>query len=240
MATPEDEFIPSGQLVKAMLINGARDMTGVADFPNVREGWGRVEAGQAAYFSGDARRLAVRDLRNTDQRALHTGEAHVWNISVSGGQDLKVTLSWADAPAQVNAAAAPVNDLNLEVVSPEGAIYLGNVFGSGVSVTGGSADSLNNLEQVLVTSPTSGAWTVRVVGQAINDGVQGYAVVATGGVTDGSCVGDFDLTGSVDGDDVMVFFSAWDAGAPEADLDRSGGSDGDDVIRFFAAWDSGC
>lgn len=240
LATPEDAFIPSGQLVKAMLINGARDMTGVSDFPNVREGWGRVEAGRSAYFSGDARRLAVRDLRTSDLRALQTGETHVWNVSVVQGQELKVTLAWADAPAQVNAALAPVNDLNLEVQAPDGTLYLGNVFSGGVSVSGGTADTLNNLEQVLIGSPQSGEWTVRVVGQAVNDGSQGYALVATGGVTDASCIGDFDLSGAVDGDDIVAFFGAWDSGAAEADLDRSGGGDGDDVIRFFVAWDAGC
>jgi hypothetical protein len=74
----------------------------------------------------------------------------------------------------------------------------------------------------------------------VNEGAQGYAVVATGDVVDLTCPSDYDLNGSVDGDDVIAFFGAWDTTNGGADIDRSGGVDGDDVIAFFAAWDSGC
>ena len=42
------------------------------------------------------------------------------------------------------------------------------------------------------------------------------------------------------GDDVIVFFGAWDAGEIAADFNHDGGVDGDDVIEFFARWDAGC
>jgi hypothetical protein len=49
------------------------------------------------------------------------------------------------------------------------------------------------------------------------------------------------LDGSVDGDDVIAFFAAWDSGSLNGgDYNGDGGVDGDDVIGFFAAWDSGC
>ncbi len=54
------------------------------------------------------------------------------------------------------------------------------------------------------------------------------------------CLGDFNNDGGVDGDDVIAFFSAWDAGIITADVNQDGGVDGDDVITFFNAWDSGC
>ncbi|MFZ4575762.1 MAG: GC-type dockerin domain-anchored protein [Phycisphaerales bacterium] len=54
------------------------------------------------------------------------------------------------------------------------------------------------------------------------------------------CPGDFDCSNSVDGDDVISFFAAWDAGLIDADLTGDGGVDGDDVIAFFGRWDSGC
>jgi hypothetical protein len=44
----------------------------------------------------------------------------------------------------------------------------------------------------------------------------------------------------VDGDDVIAFFAAWDAGEPDGDVNADGGIDGDDVIGFFAGWDRGC
>ncbi|MFN9992617.1 MAG: GC-type dockerin domain-anchored protein, partial [Phycisphaerales bacterium] len=54
------------------------------------------------------------------------------------------------------------------------------------------------------------------------------------------CITDIDCSGSVDGDDVILFFAAWDFGDPSADLTGDGGVDGDDVIEFFTRWDAGC
>ncbi|MFZ4573591.1 MAG: hypothetical protein ACOYN0_04290 [Phycisphaerales bacterium] len=57
-------------------------------------------------------------------------------------------------------------------------------------------------------------------------------------VFQGECPGDWNGDGSVDGDDVIAFFGAWDAG--NADFNNDGGTDGDDVIAFFLSWDGGC
>ena len=58
-----------------------------------------------------------------------------------------------------------VNNLDLEVISPDGTqTFRGNVFNNGVSVTGGAADALNNVEMVLVNNPAPGDWTIRVFG----------------------------------------------------------------------------
>ncbi|MFZ4574914.1 MAG: cytochrome c peroxidase [Phycisphaerales bacterium] len=54
------------------------------------------------------------------------------------------------------------------------------------------------------------------------------------------CPGDYTHDGSIDGDDVIAFFSDWDAGLIAADLSGDGGVDGDDVIFFFGRWDAGC
>lgn len=54
------------------------------------------------------------------------------------------------------------------------------------------------------------------------------------------CLADLDLSGSVDSDDVIIFFTSWDAGEPEADLDCSGGIDSDDILLFFQHFEAGC
>ncbi len=54
-----------------------------------------------------------------------------------------------------------------------------------------------------------------------------------------NCVADYNNDGSIDGDDVILFFGDWDAAAPCSDVDASGGVDGDDVIQFFNVWDAG-
>lgn len=54
------------------------------------------------------------------------------------------------------------------------------------------------------------------------------------------CVTDFDCSRSVDSDDVIGFFAAWEAGESRADLDGDGAVDGEDVVSFFRSWDAGC
>jgi hypothetical protein len=54
------------------------------------------------------------------------------------------------------------------------------------------------------------------------------------------CVADQNADGSVDGDDVIDLFAAWDLGLIEADTNGDGSVDGDDVIEFFEHWDAGC
>jgi hypothetical protein len=54
------------------------------------------------------------------------------------------------------------------------------------------------------------------------------------------CLADFTLDGGVDGDDVILYFSLWDANDVRADVTEDGGVDGDDVIAYFARWDAGC
>lgn len=183
-ANPSDAFTPSAALIRATLLNSAVDMTGIAGFPSKREGWGRVLADNAAYFAGDARRLAVlEDVRNAN--GLASAEVRDYRVQVaSSGESLKVTLVWTDPPATAGATFAAVNDLDIEVVAPDGSVYLGNVFSAGASVTGGEKDDRNNVEQVLIPVPLVGAWSIRVRAAAVNVGLQGYALIATGDVSE--------------------------------------------------------
>ena len=58
---------------------------------------------------------------------------------------------------------ALVNDLDLEVVAPNGAIYRGNQFNAGESVANATGhDSINNVEGVFISNPVAGEYTVRV------------------------------------------------------------------------------
>ncbi|UCF69350.1 MAG: S8 family serine peptidase, partial [Acidobacteriota bacterium] len=182
--TPADALQPSGALVKATLLNSTVDMTGEPGYPTDVEGWGRPLIEYALYFAGDARSLSViDDVRNAD--GLTTGGAASYFQQVKGAAEtLKVTLVWTEPPAALLAEEATINNLDLEVVSPSGTSHLGNVIdtNTGYSMTGGSADPRNNVEMVIVPSAEAGAWTVRVLGTAINQGTQGYALLASGDV----------------------------------------------------------
>ena len=79
----------------------------------------------------------------------------------------KVSLVWSDYPSTETASVNLVNDLDLEVISPTGVGYLGNVFSSGWSQAGGSAGCTNNVENVYIQAAEVGTWTVRVKGYNI-------------------------------------------------------------------------
>ncbi len=157
---------PSPAMLKALLVNGAIDM-GTPDIPNNNEGWGRVHVPNSI-GAGIAREYV-------DQTEVfdNTGEEYSITVGVSDpSEPLKITLAWTDAAGAVGANPALVNNLDLEVVT-DGSTYLGNVFSSGQSVTSGTADTLNNIENVFVDVPGGDA-VITVKATAINgDGVPG-------------------------------------------------------------------
>jgi len=180
-ANPADSFVPSGALIKATLLNSAVDMTGISGYPSNLEGWGRVLLDEALHFSGETRTMFVADVWNG--QGLSTGQSTDYTITVTdSAEKLKVTLVWTDPPAAAGSGSPSINNLDLVVIDPSSTTYLGNVFSGGVSVPGGSADTLNNVEQVHVASPALGTWTLRVVATAVNQGPQGYAIVASGAI----------------------------------------------------------
>lgn len=197
--TAGDAVSPSAALLKAAMINGAVDISYTTQAtmlngltPDNNQGFGRVCLDTACFFSTpsrDSRRLRVWDRPNA--AGLTTGQQEEFPLQVASGtgKQLKVTLAWTDPEAGVGTAANLVNNLDLEVVAPDGTtIYKGNVFSGGQSVTGGTADLLNNVEEVFLKTPTAGAWTLRVKGTSVpgtpaerDSSRQGFALVATYG-----------------------------------------------------------
>jgi len=181
----EDAIGPSGALVKATLLNSTVDMVGITGYPSALEGWGRVLIENALYFDGDTRRLAVlADVRNADGLSSGESAAHVLAVGDSD-EMLKITLVFTDPAAALLAAFARVNDLDLEVTTPSGSTFFGNVIdpGTGLSWSGGSRDLFNNVEMVIVDNPEPGDWTISIAGSEVNEGTQGYALVAGGQVS---------------------------------------------------------
>jgi serine protease AprX len=182
--TTESLADPSAALIKATLINTAVDITGYGNtsqeagqpIPNNHEGWGLVNVA-AATTPGNR---AFVD----ETTGLGTGGTHTYTYFVNAGTPLKVSLVWSDYPANPSASKTLVNDLNLRVTAPDGTThYLGNVFSGGWSQTGGSADTINNVECVYIQSPTQGQWTVEVIGSNVPQGPQPYALLLTGDVS---------------------------------------------------------
>ncbi len=177
---PAQAFTPTGALVKATLLNATIDMTGVAGYPANNEGWGLARLNNTLFLPGGVRHLRAWDVRHAN--GLASGEFQAFAVDVATAvEPLKVTLVWTDPPAMANAVTATINNLDLTVIAPDGTTFLGNVFAGGQSTAGGAADTVNNVEQVVLDAPAPGNWTIRVGAPAVNVGQpgQGFAVVAT-------------------------------------------------------------
>lgn len=233
-------FTPSGSLIKATLLNSAQDMAGVAGYPANREGWGRVLADAALAFTGETRRLVVRDVRNETPEAFGgPASVEVPFIVGAGPGPLRATLVFHEPAASLNANPATVNNLNLRVVAPDGTVYLGNAFSDGFSTPGGQADPRNNVEQVHILAPATGRWLAIIDAATINSGRQGYALVITGVVSD-RCPADFNNDGEADFFDYLDFVAAFDEESPAADFDGNGQIDFFDYLGFVEALSRGC
>ncbi len=177
---------PSSALIKATLINGAFDMTpgqyGQGQYleipprPNNVEGWGRVDL-QHSLFPDAPRTWWFDD----HTAGLSTGEQVTYSDGpdtplyvTDSGEPLRVTLVWTDYPGAVSANPTLVNDLDLEVIAPDGTHYYGN---------GLQWDRRNNVEGVDIDSPLLGAYTVIVHAYNVPQSVQPYALIVSGALS---------------------------------------------------------
>ena len=178
--TPADAFVPSGALLKAVLLAGADKGTPV--IPDTRYGWGRVDLDSSLYFSGDYRKLAVID----DAVGLQTGQYKEYSISIPDSLCiLRAALCWTDYPGMPGAGRMIVNDLDLTVIDPYGTTYRGNNFTSSQSNTNATFDTVNVEENVRRNRAAyrTGTWTLRVSARNTPQGPQPYALAITGPVS---------------------------------------------------------
>ena len=184
--------MPSPALVKAALINSADELSeangGPGPVPNNDEGWGRINLANIVFTNINS---APRFYQYLDQTVLLTNsQVYSQHIFVQRSDEpLKITLAYTDVPGFPGAIPALVNDLDLEVVAPDGTLYRGNQFGAGESVPNApTPDKLNNVEGIYLSQPAPGDYLVRVRGSKIvQDAVsntpaidQDFALVSSG------------------------------------------------------------
>jgi len=195
-ANAADAFVPSGSLIKAALIVAGRDLSGESGYPTDLEGWGRLLLDHALQFTGDGRKLWLADPGAAGAFAATGDEYDAWIHVYDSAAELNLCLVFADAPGTLNSSSPVVNDLDLEITAPDGNVYRGNVFSSGASATGGSADPLNNVERLRFLVPQLGWYAVRVRATDLaSAAAQPWALVATGNV-DPPADGNFTTYGS--------------------------------------------
>ncbi len=170
---------PSPALVKAALINSATDMDETAigttmfdefgdpidvsfpqdanPVPNMDEGWGRVDLPNLIG--------STKNYEFVDQSVLlTTSQQFEQRILIgSASEPLKITLTYTDVPGSPITVPALVNDLDLEVLAPDGHIYHGNQFNAGESIADVIPfDTINNVEAVHLVAPVAGEYIVRI------------------------------------------------------------------------------
>lgn len=167
---------PSAALVKAMLLHTATDLfpgqygeLGAArgqeiltPRPNSDEGYGRVNVAQVIAAPQSSSFFV------SDSAGVNTGGVSEAKMNLAVGGKFMVNLVWTDAPGSVNSAKALVNDLDLEVVLPNGQVLAVN-------------DSVNN-HAYLQASTEAGELTIRVRGVNVpmgKSGLQPFALVAS-------------------------------------------------------------
>ncbi len=172
---------PSAALVKGVLINGAVDMTpgqygggSAADVwrrPDINQGWGRMDLSRSLVF-GNGRFPAYFEFTT----GLATGQVvqDVFQIA-NPGQLLRVTLVWTDRAGLEASHGALVNDLDLELVAPNGTTHFGFA-----GLVGQQRDRFNNFEEVELPTAAVGQYTFRVRGFNVPQGPQPFALVITG------------------------------------------------------------
>jgi subtilisin family serine protease len=145
----------------------ALDNVAVAPLPNGDQGWGRMSLSNMLLQS------PLTDRGPTiysDQKHAFVAAAQEFQITVAPvdtARAMRITLTWTDAAGASGANPALVNDLDLEVTEvATGAIFKGNVFSNGFSVSGGVFDNRNTVECVYLRNP-SGTYDVRVIASAI-------------------------------------------------------------------------
>lgn len=169
-------FLPS--TIKAVLLHTAKDLRDTFVYytpgPDFASGYGIADA-LAAYETLSTTLVLEGQLAN--------GATDVHNFTVnSSATPVKVTVAWDDFTPELNANPKLVNNLDLELVAPDGTtIHLPWVLdpnNPGNAATRG-VDSMNNVEQVYLENPAMGNWTIRVKGTSIPQGPQRYSLVSS-------------------------------------------------------------
>jgi hypothetical protein len=225
-------------LLRGCILNSAYDLGNVG--PDYIFGWGRLNAFGA---------YDIIEKQRYEDGAVSQGGSTSHSIVVPAGtEEMRVMLVWTDPAASTSASKALVNDLDLTLVDAANTTYFPwvldptpNPVNLDAPATNG-VDTLNNVEQVLLSNPAAGTYTVNVTGAEVPMGPQGYFIVYQffGGVDLSYPIGG---EGLVPGEQVRIL---WDAvsntGSFELDYTIDGGANWVPITtvpgnaRFYEGW----
>lgn len=162
---------PSAALMKAILCNSADDLGNPG--PDYSFGFGMLNARKA---------VEALEANQYFESSVNNGGTANFNITgvPAGTRYLKVMLYWPDAPATPFAANALINNLDLTVTTPTAVVHHPLILNAGPANVKDPAvegtDNINNIEQIIITNPPAGNFTITVNGTNIPSGPQPFVV----------------------------------------------------------------
>ncbi|MGQ9707504.1 MAG: S8 family serine peptidase [bacterium] len=165
---------PSSALMRALAISATDTNVGTETIPDVRAGWGRLNLSQIMHFPEDSVTWTFVD----ETLGLESGRFDEYEVTIDRRTPMRVVLAWTDTAAAPTAQIALVNDLNLELISPDDNRYRGNQLLRGQSVPNPINWDERNVEEVCqLNRPLPGVYKIRIYARNIYTVRQPYALV---------------------------------------------------------------
>lgn len=212
---------PKNGLMKALLVNGAVDKGN--EGPDYRYGFGWLNLLRSVKM--------LESQSYTTAQVSHQG-TNDFSINVPANTaQLKVMLYWNDPAGSTLASQNLVHNLDLQVTNPTSNVILPRILDptaanvDKISTTG--TDNRNNMEQVVISSPAAGNYTISVKGTTVGQSPsQEYFVVYD--IIPNSVTLTFPMGGEhlKDGDGIYVSWDAFGNSASTFTLQYSGNNGG--------------
>lgn len=161
------ESRPHSTLSRAIMINTAWQYPwNQNDISRSRQGWGRPDLRTMYDDSAD-----LFWVNETDVLAPLESTKYTMDV-LPGTPHFQATMIYMDRAGTTSSSLHRINDMSMKVTDPNGTVYWGNVgLNSGVyteSSAGGSSNTKDPVEQVILPNPTAGQWTVEIFADEIN------------------------------------------------------------------------
>lgn len=173
---------PLASTLKALVIHTA-DEAGSTPGPDYRFGWGLLNTESAI-------RLIAQEGSGhlIEEITLKEGSTYQLSLEVDGTEPLKATLCWTDPPGTPPPASLDpqtpmlVNDLDLRLTRGNTTFFPWTLSPQQPAAAAATGDNtVDNVEQVLIASPTPGTYTLTVKHKgSLQGGYQTFSLVVSG------------------------------------------------------------
>jgi hypothetical protein len=214
---------PLSSTLRGIMIHTA-DQLGTNVGPSYMYGWGLIDPLAAVNLVSN--NFASGSLAFVKEVRLVSGDHIEFPIKLTNGVPFRGSVTWTDpAGTPTGVAVNPtnhmlVNDIDLRVIGPDGTTNLPYVLNpaSPASAATKADNSVDNVEQVYIPSPTNGIYTVRIThkGNLVNDlgaiAYQNVSIMLSGNIAQPPTVPNINLIHSFASSNTVAIAWATDVG----------------------------